>query len=115
MRPRRAILVLGALCLSGCVTSGGAGKDAARDAWGDCIARAVDRLDDGRTDPVSIAAGVSPRCAGEYARLSEIMVRENFTERGQAYMRSTMRDEEIKLIASAVLTRRAARRDSSRG
>lgn len=105
---RQAAFVLGAIFLTGCITTGN--KDAAREAWGDCVLHAVQRLDDGRTDPVSIAAGVSPKCAVEYARLSEAMISENFTERGQANMRNLMRDGEIKLITSAVLTHRAARR-----
>lgn len=108
MIARSRYLALWVLLLAGCATA--ADKDAARNAWADCIARAVDRLDDGRTDPVSIAVGVAPQCAGQYQRFSEMMIAENITEGGQANMRRQMRDGEIKLVTSAVLTRRAARR-----
>jgi hypothetical protein len=30
------------------------------DAWSDCVMRAVSRLDDGKSDPMSIAYGVAP-------------------------------------------------------
>lgn len=105
---RTAFAAVLAGMLGGCATA--ADKDSVRRAWGDCVAREVDRLDDGRTDPVSVAVGVAPQCAAQYQRLSDAMISENVTRAGQDNMRRQMRDGEIKMITSAVLTRRAARR-----
>ena len=71
---------------------------------------AVTRLDDGKSDPASIAMGVAGACAGQYAMLSNTMQGEMITERGQAYMRDQMRTNELRLATSAVLTYRAAKR-----
>jgi hypothetical protein len=85
-------------------------QEAVRSAWGDCVANAVRRLDDGKSDPVSIAYGVAPQCGELYAQLTNIMVSQNITENGQIAMRGEMRSGEMKLITSAILTFRAARR-----
>jgi len=69
----------------------------------------VKRLDDGKTDPVSIAYGIASQCAELYAQLTNIMVSQNITENGQIAMREQMRSGEIKLITSAILTFRAAK------
>jgi hypothetical protein len=51
--------------LGACNVLGGgdAQKDAVRNAWGDCIMQAITRLDDGKSDPLSVAVGVAPQCA----------------------------------------------------
>jgi hypothetical protein len=69
---------------------------------------AVSQLDDGKTDPLSIAFGLSPRCAAQYNKLTEIMVRQAWTENGQNYARQIWKDQELKLITSAILTYRSA-------
>jgi hypothetical protein len=97
-----------ALVLAGCATAGD--KAAARDSWGSCISDGVAALDDGKSDPVSIATGVSPRCAVQYDRLTQIMVSENITQAGEDNARRLMREDEIRLITAAVLSHRAARK-----
>lgn len=82
--------------------------NAARDAWSDCIAKAVRRLDDGKTDPISMAYGISPQCAVQYRNLTEQMLRPMNTERSIAAMRETMRTNETKLITSLIINVRAA-------
>lgn len=72
--------------------------------------RAISRLDDGKTDPASMAYGVSPQCSTEYNRLTEAMISEMSTENGQTYMRGKMADEEVRLTTSAVLSYRASHR-----
>ena len=104
----RILSITTALALAGCATA--ADKDDARKAWGDCVMSAVARLDDGKTDPVSVAYGVAPQCAVQYDRLSQMMVRENITDAGQANMRQLMKDGEVKMITSAILTYRASRK-----
>jgi hypothetical protein len=49
-------------------------------AWGDCIMDAVIHMDDGKTDPVSLAYGIAPQCAGIYQRLSEAELSRYVTE-----------------------------------
>jgi hypothetical protein len=87
---------------------------AAQDAWGDCVMNAVIRLDDGKTDPASLAYGVGPQCAIEYQQLTDQMLRPMYTENAIAYGREFMRNNELKMITSAVLIkRRGGIRDNS--
>ena len=83
---------------------------AALDAWSDCVLRAVAQLDDGKTDPLSIAHGVAPRCAALYADATQSAVQGMITEKGQAHTRLLYKDNELRLITNAVLTSRAAKR-----
>ena len=71
---------------------------------------AVKRFDDGRSDPASVAMGVAGACAGQYALLSDAMANGMLTENSQAYMRSQMRSEELRLATTAVLTYRASQK-----
>jgi len=60
MRVMRLILVIGAaLLLAECASVEDRMAEAkpALDAWSKCIMRAIARLDDGKTDPVSMAYG----------------------------------------------------------
>jgi hypothetical protein len=41
-------------------------KAAVEQPWTDCVARAINRLDDGKSDPVSIAYRIEPLCAVLY-------------------------------------------------
>lgn len=96
-----------AIALTACATQ--AQVDGDRDARGDCVRKHVALLDDGKSDPISIAYGVAPSCASLYNELTQDMVHQNITEGGQAAMRERMRDGEIRLITAAVLAHRAKR------
>jgi hypothetical protein len=105
--PSRAWKVLiVALSLSGCITSAEQTKSL-MDAWGDCVMAAVIRMDDGRTDPVSLAYGIAPQCGVQYQRLSEAEVGNYFTENAQAAQRQLWREKEVQMVTSAILTHRA--------
>jgi hypothetical protein len=109
----RATLRVPSLCfalmtVAGCATTTAVDENTVRADWGDCIMRAVARLDDGKSDPASVAFGIAPQCSVLYARLTEIMVGKNITDQGQAAMRAQMRAGEVQLITSAILTYRAA-------
>lgn len=80
---------------------------AARDAYGSCVAAAVARMDDGRTDPFSLAVGIMPMCKPQYARLTNLMIYRNITERGQNEMRREMREGEVQLVTSAIVIHRS--------
>lgn len=69
---------------------------------------AVARLDDGRSDPTSIAYGLSSQCAVLYQQFSDTMERGAFTENAQAFARRQSREMEMRLITSAILHYRAA-------
>jgi hypothetical protein len=58
----------------------------------------------------ALPPGVSPRCAVQYDRLTQIMVSENITQAGEDNARRLMREDEIHLITAAVLSHRAARK-----
>lgn len=77
-----------------------------RRQWGDCISTAVTRLDDRKTDPISMAYGVVPICHSIYNDLIEAMVYGYLTDSGRANMRAEMRSGEVKLATSAVLAHR---------
>jgi hypothetical protein len=113
-RIRQALPAIVGLALSGCAGMNGvpneSGRAAATSAYGDCVNQAVSRMDDGKTDPVSMAYGIAPQCAVQYQVLSQIMIRENFTENGQIAMRQQMRDGELRLVTSAIITHRSKRR-----
>lgn len=105
MKPLLIVLVV---ILGGCAP--GSIPPAALDAWSDCVLRAVAQLDDGKTDPLSIAHGVAPRCAALYADATQSAVQGMITEKGQAHTRLLYKDNELRLITNAVLTSRAAKR-----
>src|SRR6516225_6727915 len=74
IKPPQVLLVAAALL--GCATQ--EQKSAAVDDWGDCVRSAVERVDDGKTDPMSVADGISAMCAAFYdkVRQSQIKVRQ---------------------------------------
>jgi hypothetical protein len=80
----------------------------ATDAYGDCVMHAVARLDDGKSDPMSIAYGIAPQCAGLYQAVTDSVTRGMITEAGIAATRERARATELRIITSAVLTYRAA-------
>lgn len=108
MRGWAAILAFG---LAGCVTDESA-QNAARQAYADCTMAAVARLDDGRSDPASVAMGVAGVCAGQYAALGQTAQGGMITEAGRASVRDSMRTNELRMATSAVLTYRAAKRSN---
>jgi len=100
-----------ALILTGCAATEAekAAADKAIQDWQVCVLRAVAQLDDGRSDPVSIAFAIEPACAGLY---EEVIQTSNkgvaITEAGQSYGSRLMKDGELKLITGAILTYRAS-------
>lgn len=102
MALRRVAISCVAFVLGGCATA--AEGDGPRKAWGDCVMRAVQRFDDGKTDPASLALGIAGNCASEYSRLTETMVDGQWTDAARRHMRFTMAENEPKLITSAILT-----------
>src|SRR5262245_38782700 len=78
------------------------------DAWSKCIMRAVAQFEDGKSDPVSVAYGLTPKCARLYQQFTEKTVAAMSTDRGQTFMRNTAGSQEVKLATSAVLSYRAA-------
>lgn len=68
---------------------------------------AVMRMDDGKTDPVSLAYGLAPQCAVQYQRFSAAQVSSSFTEGGQAAQRQLWREKEVQMITSAILIYRS--------
>jgi hypothetical protein len=108
------IVALGvASLLSGCITSAEQTKGL-MDAWGDCVMATVIRMDDGKTDPVSLAYGIAPQCSEQYQRFSEAEVSGYITENGQRAQRQLLRDKEVQMITSAVLIKRAKDKPTTR-
>jgi len=75
--------------------------------WSDCVWQAIGWFDDGKSDPASIAYAIAPRCAAQYQALTEASVTRYITEGGRANMRQLMKENEIKLITSAIVTHRS--------
>ena len=115
IKPLQALLV--ATALLGCATQ--EQKSAAVDAWGDCVRAAVEQVDDGKTDPMSVADGISAMCAAFYdkVRQSQIKVRQSQiseSQKGQEGMSATLKEGELRMIVSAILTHRAQTRDQQK-
>ena len=110
IKPPQVLLV--ATALLGCVTQ--EQKSAAVDDWGDCVRSAVERVDDGKTDPMSVADGISAMCAAFYdkVRQSQIKVRKSSgTQKGQD---ANLKEGELRMIVSAILDHRAQARDQQK-
>jgi hypothetical protein len=103
------VLILPCL-LWGCITSAEETKSL-MDAWGDCVMAAVIRMDDGRTDPVSLAYGIAPQCAVQYQRFTEELGN-YITERGTAIQRQMWKEKEVQMVISAVLIYRTKGKSS---
>jgi hypothetical protein len=103
----KTIIVLTAtLFLTGCYTPDPAAETTDKQAFADCVSHTVAQMDDGRSDPMSIAYGVEPVCAPQYEALTELEVGAMITENAQDYMRNFMSSHELELITLAVLTHR---------
>jgi hypothetical protein len=115
--PRWLWSVLLLTTLPGCKTDDvvyESSQNAAETAYATCAMDAAGRLDDGISDPASIAMGVAGACSGQYARLAQAMAEPMRTEKGHAYVRDQMRTEELRLATTAVLTYRNAKREPPR-
>ena len=69
----------------------------------------VIRMDDGRTDPVSLAYGIAPQCAAHYQRFVETEVGSYLTENAQKAQRQLWKEKEVQMITSAVIIHRQKR------
>jgi hypothetical protein len=105
----RALPVALALGLVGCVQRGAteAEKHATLNAWVSCVRHAADQLDDGRSDPVSVAFGIEPLCAGLYGQFTEANVAAEATEAAMSDLRRRYASQELPLITTVILTGRA--------
>jgi hypothetical protein len=106
----RVLLVIVALTLTGCASrfASDSERDAAIQPWKDCVDHAVERLDDGKSDPLSIAYGVQPACSFESAQVEHMMDKGMTSVQTLMYAQTTWHEHELKLITSAVLTYRAS-------
>lgn len=102
----RALLL--ATLLAGCAGPDRSGE--LLDTWHACIVSAVNQLDDGKTDPMSVAYGVQPRCAGYYQQVVQAQVAQMLTENSQIAQRQFVQSQELKLITNQVLSHRTNRR-----
>lgn len=82
-------------------------KVAAQREWVSCITRAVQKLDDGRSDAAAVADGIAPMCAASYQALVTSMYCVASTPRAQVALRDNYEELEQKLATSAVLAFRA--------
>ena len=101
-------VLLAATALLGCATQ--EQKSAPVDAWGDCVRSAVERVDDGKSDPMNVAAGISAMCAAFYdkVRQSQIKVRQSSgAQKDQESMSANVKEGELRMIVSAILDHRA--------
>jgi hypothetical protein len=85
-------------------------KEAAEDAYNDCVLRSVALMDDGKSDPVSIARGVQPSCAALYEKLTQTVVKRATTQKGKDDAWAMYKAGEIRAITDAVLIHRSLKR-----
>jgi hypothetical protein len=79
---------------------------AANKAFVDCVWTATTQLDDGKSDPVSVAYGIEPSCAVQSNQLMNIVLQGARTEAGVLERRQMWPDHELKVVVSAILTYR---------
>jgi hypothetical protein len=96
---------LAATTLLGCAAEG-----AAVDAWRDCVMSAIERVDDGKFDPMSVAYGISPMCSTFYDKVRQSQMSGMITQKGQESMSATLKENELRMIVSAILAHRAQAR-----
>jgi len=82
-------------------------RETAEDAYNDSVWRSVASLDDGKSDPASIAYNVQPTCAALYAKLTQTVVNRAKTEKAKDDARARYKDGEIKAISSVILIYRS--------
>jgi len=80
----------------------------ARKPFADCVIREVARLDDGKSDPLSVANGIAPACALQYEELTRTLMQEAAAEKGKDFLRQRTREDELQSITSAILIYRVA-------
>ena len=105
IKPPKVSLV--AMALLGCATQ--EQKSAPVDAWGDCVRSAVEQVDDGKSDPMNVAAGISATCAAFYdkVRQSQVKVRQSSgAQKDQDSMSANVKEGELRMIVSAIIDHR---------
>ena len=76
--------------------------------WGDCITKAVAKLDDGHSEPTNIAIGVAPTCEVLYQQYITESLREVYTQQAREVLRQREQAGEVQLITANVLAHRAS-------
>jgi hypothetical protein len=94
-----------AMALLGCATEDQ--KVTPVDAWHDCVMSAVERVDDGNTDPMSVASVISPMCATAYDKFRKLQMTAMPTRQGQESMSATLKEGELRMIVSTIVAHRA--------
>lgn len=84
-------------------------KDAAMGRLTACLSSAIDRIDDGTTDPLSVARAAAGSCALERSRAVEVATSGMAPRQAYAY-ESGMNSVYIDSLASVVMERRAQKR-----
>jgi hypothetical protein len=106
-------VVASILWLAACTTTHGPTPqetDAAKNAYTKCLIDNIARVDDGHSDPQTIAARIQPACAVQYDAVIQIAVYQCCTtENSKITTQQNMKSEELKLITGAVLHYRAAK------
>jgi hypothetical protein len=87
-----------------------AAKEASESVYNDCVLRSVARLDDGKSDPVSVAYLVQPTCAALYEKLTQTVVSRITTQKGKDDARAMYKDGEIRAITNAIYIYRSSKR-----
>src|SRR5271169_2328620 len=85
-------------------------KEAAEDAYNDCVWRSVALMDDGKSDPVSIAHGIQPTCAALYEKLTQTVVSRGPTQKAKDDARALYKDGEMRAITNVILIYRSRKR-----
>ena len=85
-------------------------REAAETAYNDCLWRSVALLDDGKSDPVSIAQTIQPTCAALYEKLTQTVVSRARTQKGKDDARAMYKDGEIRAITNVIFLYRSQKR-----
>src|SRR5258706_10218608 len=99
MIARRFLLAAVVFVVTGCAGATPYATDAekatALHPWTDCVRTAIARLDDEKSDPVSIAYGIEPGCSVTYEKFGRTFLKGVRTPDGLAYGRARLNEMEL--------------------
>jgi hypothetical protein len=95
------------LALAGCSQPATDAETAAvNKAFTDCVWTATTQLDDGKSDPVSVAYGIEAACAVQYEQVIQTALKGVMNARSVPVVRQKWEDHELQMIVPAILVYR---------
>ena len=112
MNTLRSLWLILPVCLAACATppapASTAEIDAATNNLGNCLGRAAEQVDDGRSDARAVGLAIEPVCATQFSKVAELNGRSLNPAAYNLYLEK-MRPDQLDFAAGVVLKVRALR------